>query len=870
MFFFLWECQIISFRGNKGTRGSRGGSYGPRSRGGKWNNPEHGHHTNNYHNNHSGASNFPPPHLTAGPDTVPQPTPEEIVARHMHDRSLYLFALLTGKAVEVTTRSEETYQGLLHCCSTETDLSVVLKLASLKTAEADELDYSGDTIKTLVIMAKDIVNIAAVAVDLTPPISRTTSSNRSQGFATDTGISGHSGRVHERELEQWVPDPNLKLPNMTLEDTPNRFVDANGNWDQFAANENLFNVKSNYDELQYTTEIDRSAPDFEQKLEYAIKIEKEILSQRTTNTHIAEERGHYVDNHLDEEDKYSSVQRLDASGKYLSPALRAKLPKTDSPSKQQTPASAQSEASKGSESSQKASNTGSNPSSKGESQPSKPSEQPTSSTPAKKLTTSTPISQKKCDAIYQLFSSNSRSLSKPTQRKLYGDTKTKHIEEELMGTFRQFVSTEKERLLQTKQALSKKDKDGKFAELLHFSKTFKLKTPIPKDIKEIIHDKGESKPEPAVKEPPKLSSTKLNVTAPAFTPKFSAKPFTPSSTTASVEPATSVDSNSFFSRGMESLDENSGVQWLLEGAKSKAYSDPSTHAPTWPTIGKPYRQQFTATPVEPSYGSASQGAPQGPNFTPNSYANAYRYPHQMAYGNMPPMNIPPMSMPPQQMGYLGNPPPYGAYPNPPSHGGSPVVYHGQPSPGPSQTYYKQPGTNDNAPTTAPGSPSRGPAPPHQASMYGPPLTHSPMMVRYPPDMSPVPITHGQPGGQPGGVVMTPRPIMGDPHFHSHPHSRPMMPQHSGPQIPGQSNQYIAGSPHGMVPHTGPGFQSHGPHHPPQGHGPPHIHGSPMNHGYMPHYGVPPQHYNPHSSYSHHNSGRSSGKSKPPVSNSSQS
>lgn len=96
----------------------------------------------------------------------------------------------------------------------------------------------------------------------------------------------------------------------------------NISWDQFAANEKLFGVKTNFDEDVYTTKLDRSAADFKERERKAQRIANEIIgvspfpgnttlskspfSQATTNNpHIAEERNMVVDDSgMNEEDKY--------------------------------------------------------------------------------------------------------------------------------------------------------------------------------------------------------------------------------------------------------------------------------------------------------------------------------------------------------------------------------------------------------------------------------------------------------------------------------------------------------------------------------------------------------------------------------------
>ena len=80
-------------------------------------------------------------------------------------------------------------------------------------------------------------------------------------------------------------------------------------WDQFKANEELFNVKSSFDENVYTTKLDVSQISARER-QRAEQIARDIEQSTTTNIHMAEERGQvssqdYAD--YDEEDRYSGV-----------------------------------------------------------------------------------------------------------------------------------------------------------------------------------------------------------------------------------------------------------------------------------------------------------------------------------------------------------------------------------------------------------------------------------------------------------------------------------------------------------------------------------------------------------------------------------
>ena len=88
-----------------------------------------------------------------------------------------------------------------------------------------------------------------------------------------------------------------------------------GEWDQFKANEELFNVNATYDENLYTTQLDKSAMDAK-KIAEAERIAREIETSVTDNIHLAEERGHKIETDFDEEDLYSGVMTADGKQRH--------------------------------------------------------------------------------------------------------------------------------------------------------------------------------------------------------------------------------------------------------------------------------------------------------------------------------------------------------------------------------------------------------------------------------------------------------------------------------------------------------------------------------------------------------------------------
>lgn len=118
------------------------------------------------------------------------------------------------------------------------------------------------------------------------------------GFQTDTSISKASGRAKERTLEVWSTDePQDESLSLNYK--------SGENWDQFAANEKKFGVKTDFNENLYTTVLDKSAADFKKKEEQAERLAREIEKGSASNPHVAEERGQKVyDKNADEEAMY--------------------------------------------------------------------------------------------------------------------------------------------------------------------------------------------------------------------------------------------------------------------------------------------------------------------------------------------------------------------------------------------------------------------------------------------------------------------------------------------------------------------------------------------------------------------------------------
>ena len=140
--------------------------------------------------------------------------------------------------------------------------------------------------------------------------------NKKSQFVLDSQISKkNSNKTKEEKLVKYEikeEDKNNKYINQSLED------EENVDWDQFELNKKVYNVVSTYDENLYTTKLDKNKITEEEKI-FADKMYNEIMNSNKDekNIHVLEDRGvvQQKDNDLDEEDKYSSVIKINNNNK---------------------------------------------------------------------------------------------------------------------------------------------------------------------------------------------------------------------------------------------------------------------------------------------------------------------------------------------------------------------------------------------------------------------------------------------------------------------------------------------------------------------------------------------------------------------------
>ncbi|KAJ3110968.1 hypothetical protein HDU96_006119 [Phlyctochytrium bullatum] len=211
-----------------------------------------------------------------------------------------------GTMVKVVVRGGEAYEGIFHTAGTQSDLGIVLKSAKLVGGK------NGSVIQTLIIMPNDLISVSASAFESLGGFAE------KHDNSTDTAISKASDGMRERELMPWSSDDVNS--DLLLEDDK-----GERRWDQFSTNERLFGVTTDFQEEIYTTVIDRSVPEYKKKEAEAIRLAREMEAEMqmnpTFNPHLQEERNQASEEtNMGEEEKYSSVVRT--AGKYVPPGAR--------------------------------------------------------------------------------------------------------------------------------------------------------------------------------------------------------------------------------------------------------------------------------------------------------------------------------------------------------------------------------------------------------------------------------------------------------------------------------------------------------------------------------------------------------------------
>ena len=238
----------------------------------------------------------------------------------MDRRVLYILMKLVGLDVmvymktrgQVSSKNVDVYEGNFYSGTIANGgINIMLRNArkrkDLKEPEG-HLDGS-QLISELMIHGKDILRISADNVDMSFGSGASVSQASLQkinGFRTDSEISSSIEFGRPRKLQRWTFDGVDGGEFGELEGSLAHPVE----WDQFATNETRFGIKASFREEMYTTLLDRNSEEYRTRLAVAERIAREIEGSKTTDIHIAEERGQLsLDNIENEEQLYSSVVR---------------------------------------------------------------------------------------------------------------------------------------------------------------------------------------------------------------------------------------------------------------------------------------------------------------------------------------------------------------------------------------------------------------------------------------------------------------------------------------------------------------------------------------------------------------------------------
>lgn len=222
----------------------------------------------------------------------------------MRDRIGCWYGMLVGQMVVVSLQNGERHVGVVSAATMERDDSgLVLMMAQSMVITEDGAIQLGDVVPSLVVPGADLLEVDASAVKQCSPAELQAAQRRASGFRTDTEISSSASASSDgRTLQRW--DDGGAPETASLEQSTD-----SGPWDQFAANEARFGVKSDYEETMYTTRLDRSGKDFKSREKEAERLAKEILESSTGNVHVAEERNQLDQKDMDEEDRFGAVVR---------------------------------------------------------------------------------------------------------------------------------------------------------------------------------------------------------------------------------------------------------------------------------------------------------------------------------------------------------------------------------------------------------------------------------------------------------------------------------------------------------------------------------------------------------------------------------
>ena len=300
----------------------------------------------------------------------------------------------------------------------------------------------------------------------------------------------------QRELQRWDGGADTSI-DLSLDDSG-----ATG-WDQFAANEAMYGVSTDYDENIYTTQIDQSDPRYAQLEAKAARLAREIEGSAPADAHVAEERRQNATrgaDGLDEEEKYSGVRRESAglpkraAGAYVPPSQRPLTNAPTVPGAPFDPAIISSSLAR----------------------PSASTDRSLEAPKAADVASSEQLKTPPADAVAKDLKNSGAASAQQTPAQKIEHTTEDHVRG-VADSFKQFANNEKLRLRaaqEQRRTAQRVEKNVKLNDLKKFAANFKLNSRIPDDLVPILakdHDKQKEiqrKADEAWKEEEKKSKDK--------------------------------------------------------------------------------------------------------------------------------------------------------------------------------------------------------------------------------------------------------------------------------------------------------------------------------------------------------------------------
>ncbi|KAK3315402.1 hypothetical protein B0H66DRAFT_482269 [Apodospora peruviana] len=429
-----------------------------------------------------------------------------------------LNSLREGQQVRFVLASQAEYEGT-YANSSDPGACRLTRVVQKKLPKAIE-NTNGQRKEMMAFQRKDITDVVVLPGSQGKLDTKAPNGSRSS-FQTDTAISKNRFG-NERVLQRW----DGGSASDALEDTSLESHGKGEKWDQFAANESLFGLTTNYHEEFYTTPLNKGDANWKERVAKADQKAREITQSPATTAHVAEERVMDYeggDGHDDRNEEENGVRRQEfpalsnRENKYTPPARRAPTahstvkgapvdPAIISSVLKSVPGQKQAtskgdEVKASSQGNKESSSQGNKESSKQNLENNPPGSKPeiVENKPAESKLATKPSETKPSDknaTPVRPSAATSRTISPQVKDgATSGDTPgttpgvrnaTETVERDVYLSFKNFAAQQRANQEKSRSTKMKQDKEVKLIELKNFANSFKLSTPVPDDLIPII------------------------------------------------------------------------------------------------------------------------------------------------------------------------------------------------------------------------------------------------------------------------------------------------------------------------------------------------------------------------------------------------